>query len=140
MINSRKIFMKLLASIALISAPVFAHHSTSAFDTDKVIKLEGTVTQFRWTNPHASFKVDGHPSTGADGLWTVEMTAPNSLLLQGWKRNSIQPGDKVVVYVNPLKNSVQLNDGSEGGLYVGIVLTDGTKLGQTDGKGSGYAK
>ena len=35
--------MQLLAGIALISAPVFAHHSTSAFETEKVIKVEGTV-------------------------------------------------------------------------------------------------
>ena len=42
-----------------IAAPAIAHHSTAAFDNTKVIKLEGKITQFRWTNPHASIKIDG---------------------------------------------------------------------------------
>ena len=127
--------MLLLAS--LLAIPAFAHHSTAAFVNDKVIRIEGTIEQFRWINPHASIKIDGVPSEGPKGLWTIEMTAPNILLRQGWKRNSIQPGDKVVMFVNPLKNAITLNDGSQGGLYVGIILSDGSTLGRTDGGGQG---
>lgn len=126
------------ASALLIAVPVTAHHSTSAFDTDRVVRIEGTITQFRWINPHASIKLDGVTDTDdPDGLWTVEMTAPNVLINQGWKRNSVQPGDEVVMFVNPLKQPVELNDGSQGGLYVGVVLADGSTLGRTDGKGQG---
>ena len=92
-----------------------AHHSTSAFDNDTVVKVEGTVTQFRWINPHASFKVDGVAEGDApDGLWTVEMTAANVLLNQGWRRTSLRIGDEVTIYVNPLRNAITLNDGSPG--------------------------
>ena len=128
---------RLLAFSSLLSYPVLAHHSTAAFDTEKVVRIEGTITQFRWINPHASMKIEGDASEGVDGLWTVEMTAPNILLRQGWKRNSVQSGDKVVMFVNPLKNAITLNDGSQGGLYVGVVLADGSTLGQTDGDGAG---
>jgi hypothetical protein len=130
---------KLLVLAALTSVPAIAHHSTAAFDSDKVVRIEGTITQFRWINPHASIKLDGVASEGPDGLWTVEMTAPNILLRQGWKRNSVQEGDKVVMFVNPLKNSVTLNDGSQGGLYVGVILADGSTLGRADGQGQGSA-
>ena len=129
-----------IAVVAVFSAVCvtsYAHHSTSAFDRENVIKIEGTVKQFRWINPHASFKVEGVADNGPDGLWTVEMTAPNVLINQGWKRNSLTEGDKVTVYVNPLRNAITLDDGSQGGLYVGVVLTDGTALGRTDGKGQG---
>ena len=129
--------VRLLAFTSLLSYPVFAHHSTAAFDNEKVIRIEGTITQFRWINPHASIKLDGDASEGIDGLWTVEMTAPNILMRQGWKRTSLQEGDKVVMYVNPLKNAVILNDGSQGGLYVGVQLADGSTLGRTDGTGAG---
>ena len=132
-----KFRLQLLACATLLSVPAFAHHSTSAFDNTKVIRIEGKVTEVRWINPHASFKVDGKPSEGPTGVWTVEMTAPNSLMQVGWKRNSLQEGDKVVVYMNPLKNAITLKDGSQGGLYIGVVLADGSKLGQTDGKGVG---
>jgi hypothetical protein len=131
--------IKLCTISCLLSFPVLAHHSTAAFDNEKVVKVEGTITQFRWTNPHASIKLDGDASEGPDGLWTVEMTAPNSLMQQGWKRTSLKVGDKVVMYVNPLKNAITLNDGSQGGLYVGVVLADGSTLGQTDGGGAGTA-
>lgn len=134
-----KLTTRMLAAATLLSVPVFAHHSTAAFDNEKVIRIEGTVTQFRWINPHASFKLEGDASEGVDGLWTVEMTAPNVLMRVGWKRSSLNEGDKVVAFVNPLKNAIVLNDGSQGGLYVGVILADGSTLGQTDGGGAGTA-
>ena len=33
--------------------------------------------------------------------------------------------------------AVTLDDGSTGSLYVGVILADGSKLGQTSGKGAG---
>jgi hypothetical protein len=129
-----------LLAAAFMAAPLAAHHSTAAFDNTQVVKIEGTITQFRWINPHASIKVEGTAEGGPDGLWTIEMTAPNVLINQGWKRNSIQPGDKVTMYANPLHKTVTLKDGSQGGLYVGIVLADGSTLGRTDGQGQGSSQ
>lgn len=127
----------LLLMTALGSWPTAAHHSTAAFDSDRVVRIEGTITQFRWINPHASIKLEGVAEDAPDGLWTVEMTAPNVLINQGWKRNSVSPGDRVVMFVNPLRNPVTLADGSQGGLYVGVVLADGATLGRVDGAGQG---
>jgi hypothetical protein len=130
--------LSLALALATSVLPATAHHSTAAFDTSRVVKIEGTVTQFRWINPHASIKIDGtSEGDDPDGLWTVEMTAPNILINQGWTRTALQVGDKVTMFVNPLRNAVTLNDGSTGSLYVGVILADGSKLGQTDGKGAG---
>jgi hypothetical protein len=124
--------------MSLGAIPAVAHHSTAAFDNTRVVKIEGTITQFRWINPHASIKIDGmSEGDEPDGLWTVEMTAPNVLINEGWTRTALQVGDKVTMFVNPLRNKVTLNDGSTGGLYVGVVLKDGKTLGRTDGKGAG---
>jgi hypothetical protein len=62
-----------------------------------------------------------------------------ALVNAGWKRTSLKVGDKVTIYVNPLRNAVTLKDGSQGGLYVGAILQGGEKLGRTDGKGAGSA-
>jgi hypothetical protein len=141
--------MKVLEKVSALAAavivmslgaiPAVAHHSTAAFDNTRVVKIEGTITQFRWINPHASIKIDGiSEGDEPDGLWTVEMTAPNVLINEGWTRTALQVGDKVTMFVNPLRNKVTLNDGSTGGLYVGVILKDGkTTLGRTDGKGAG---
>ncbi|HEY9182117.1 MAG TPA: DUF6152 family protein [Gammaproteobacteria bacterium] len=131
-----------LAAAAILTAmsalPAGAHHSTAAFDNSRVVKLEGTITQFRWINPHASIKIDAKSEgDDPDGVWTVEMTAPNVLINEGWTRTALQVGDKVTMFVNPLRNQVVLNDGSTGGLYVGVILKDGKSLGRTDGKGAG---
>ena len=124
--------------LAIVAWPTAAHHSTAAFDNSKVVRIEGKITQFRWINPHASIKIDGITDGDLpDGLWTIEMTAPNVLINQGWKRNSLVVGDEVVMFANPLRNAVTLNDGSQGGLYVGVILADGSTLGQTDGGGQG---
>lgn len=122
-----------LAALLAGGARSSAHHSTAAFDSETVVRIQGTVTQVRWINPHATFKVEGDASGDyPDGVWTVEMTAPNVLINAGWKRNSVKPGDGVTVFVNPLHNPIALNDGSQGGLYVGIVLADGSTLGRVD--------
>jgi hypothetical protein len=138
--GSTRIFLSLTVGIAaaLAAAAVNGHHSTAAFDTTRVVKIEGTVTQFRWINPHASIKIDGvTEGDDPDGLWTIEMTAPNILINQGWTRTALKVGDKVTMFANPLRNAVTLNDGSAGSLYVGVILADGSTLGRTDGKGAG---
>jgi hypothetical protein len=130
------------AAVAALSAlPAGGHHSTAAFDNTRVAKLEGTITQFRWINPHASIKIDATSEGDApDGVWTVEMTAPNVLINEGWTRTALKIGDKVTMFVNPLRTQVELNDGSTGSLYVGVILADGKTLGQTDGKGQGSSR
>jgi hypothetical protein len=131
-------FAAAVTTALCVAVPAGAHHSTAAFDQSRVVKVEGMITQFRWINPHASIKIDGVTAgDDPDGVWTVEMTAPNVLLNEGWTRTALKNGDKVTMFVNPLRNKVVLNDGSTGGLYVGVILADGKKLGRTDGQGAG---
>ena len=37
-------------------------------------------------------------------LWGVELTSPTYLVRAGWKSNTIKPGDKVTVVVNPVRS------------------------------------
>ncbi|WP_375394408.1 DUF6152 family protein [uncultured Sphingomonas sp.] len=91
-----------LAAVGM-SSPVLAHHSFAMFDPGKVITLNGTVKEFRWVNPHVSlFVLADH--AGAPELWAVELTSPGNLTRLGWSRRSLNPGDKIVVQVNPLRN------------------------------------
>ena len=130
-----------LGVVTIGALPAGAHHSTAAFDNTRVVKIEGTITLFLWNNPHESFKIDGvSEGDDPDGVWTVEMTAPNVLINEGWTRTALQVGDKVTMFVNPLRNQVVLNDGSTGSLYVGVILKDGKTLGRTDGKGAGSSR
>jgi hypothetical protein len=112
--------------LAAFSTPAFVHHSGAMFDGEKVVTIKGTVTEFSWTNPHASFRVDVPNAKGQLESWAIEMNSPNNLVHEGWKRTSIKPGDKVTVKINPLR------DGRPGGRYIGITLADGKYLGGGD--------
>jgi len=46
---------------------------------DPGIKVTGAVTEFQWTNPHASFKVDVLGDDGKTETWSIEMNGPNNL-------------------------------------------------------------
>ena len=52
---SRGKILILLAGTALlaVSVPLFAHHGTAAFDTDQMVTVKGTITDFQYVNPHA---------------------------------------------------------------------------------------
>jgi len=106
-----------------LTAPAAAHHSYSMFDMNKTVMLEATVTRFKWQNPHAFIQAEV-PVNGEAENWSIEMTSPNNLIQEGWKRTSLRTGDKVRIWVHPLRS------GAKGGSYVGVRLADGSTLGE----------
>lgn len=112
---------------ALIAAavPAAAHHSYSMFDMTRKVVLDATVVRFKWQNPHAFIEADV-ATRGRAERWAVEMTSPNNLVQSGWKRTSLKPGDRVKIHVHPLRS------GTRGGAYAGVVLADGSTLGDVD--------
>lgn len=98
---------QVLAVLVLLiaSIPVLAHHGTGVgYDTEKPTQLKGTVTEFKWQNPHAQLFLD---TKGADGMvehWAVEMNSPGVMTRQGWTRHQFKVGDQVTVTVLPAKS------------------------------------
>ncbi len=48
----------LAVGLLMICAPVFAHHGGSDYDTQNLLTLKGTVTEFLWENPHCQVFLD----------------------------------------------------------------------------------
>jgi len=109
-------------TLAALAAPALAHHSFAMFSMDKNATMAGTVTDFRWTNPHSFMHLDIADASGTTTNWAIEMTSPNNLLNSGWRRSSLKPGDKVTVIYHPLVN------GRPGGALVSVKLPDGRVL------------
>ena len=121
----RSAVMAAVVTLALIALPTpgFAHHSFAMFDPARVVTLNGTVKEFRWVNPHVSlFVLADHPGAAPE-LWAVELTSPGNLTRLGWNRKSLNPGDKVVVEINPLRNGDK-----GGGFRKAIVVASGQVL------------
>ena len=124
-----------LAVVVALSATVAAHHSPAVFDRTKEVKLVGTVKAFRWQNPHTWLEVDVPGPKGKVETWGVEMTSPTYLVRAGWKNNSVKPGDKVTVIVNPLREG-----DVKSGIFVSITLADGRTLGEQAASLGGSAR
>jgi len=110
-----------IAVSALIAAPTLAHHSFAMFDQRKIVTLDGTVTEFQWTNPHAFIEIDV-PTAGKLVHWSIELNSPNNLRRQGWTRTALKAGDKVSLRMNPLR------DEKPGGLFLDVTLANGKVL------------
>jgi uncharacterized protein DUF6152 len=104
------------------SGVALAHHSYGMFDRENERTVSGVVQEFQWTNPHSRLLVLATDAKGAAQTWTIEIGPPGQLVRTGWKRNSVKPGDKVDVLINPLK------DGTPGGRLLMVTLADGQKL------------
>ena len=112
-----------LAAALLVPLPSAAHHSYAMFDMQKTVALQATVVRFKWQNPHAFIEVDAASRNGTE-RWSIEMTSPNNLAQEGWKRTSLRQGDRVTIWVHPLRS------GARGGSYAGVRLPDGSTLGE----------
>lgn len=88
----------LLTGVLFGPAMAQAHHAFDAeFSRDLPIELAGIVTEVQWSNPHARVLVDVTDETGATVNWNLELMSPNMYMRQGWGKNTLQAGDKVVV-------------------------------------------
>jgi Family of unknown function (DUF6152) len=96
------------------------------FDKEKMITVSGTLKEFEWTNPHCWLHVAAvDPATGRNVEWAFEMGSVSQIAAQGWKVDSVKPGDKITISGHPLK------DGSHGGQYRSVKLSDGRTFQQT---------
>ena len=120
--------LSLLALVLLGSGAAVAHHSPVVFDQSKTISLTGTVTEFKWGNPHSWIHVDVKDEHGAVGNWSIEMNPANNLAREGWRASTLRPGDTITVTVHPLRNN------EKGGQFLSVKLPDGKVLG---GQGPG---
>ena len=112
-------------AVLLAATPALAHHSNSAFDPDKVVVLKGTVTEFKWTNPHIWIFLSVDDGKGGKTLWEIEGRPPGVLARAGWSKTVFKVGDTITVDFSPAR------DGSHTGLTTRVTLANGTMLSNT---------
>jgi hypothetical protein len=96
--------MKKIALVLLLAAPLLAHHGTGGiYDMSKSVTLKGTVTMFKFVNPHVLVYLDVQ---GKDGIvnWIGEGPSVVNWTRTGWNRNSIKSGDHITVELFPARN------------------------------------
>ena len=119
----RLIIMVACSLLTLSTAPVSAHHSSAMFDKQKVVEVAATVREFQWTNPHIWIQILIENEDGEPEEWSIEGGGTNTLFRRGWRPTSFEPGDRIVIRFNPMK------DGSAAGGFIAAKLADGSTLG-----------
>jgi Family of unknown function (DUF6152) len=111
-----------LGLVAMVIQVASAHHSYSSFDMGKVVKVSGVVREWHWTNPHSFVVLATKDSAGHSVNAVLEANGPGYLARQGWKRESIHPGDKITATLHPMRS------GTPGGTLIAVTLPNGQEL------------
>lgn len=121
----------LIAAVAaMFNARILAHHSVAAYGTSAVT-LRGTVVDYVWQNPHVVVIWDVTDEGGKVVRWSGELASVMSSMADGLNKNSLKPGDDVVMKVNPAKS------GTPSSIIKEIKRADGIVVfGQKDTKGN----
>jgi Family of unknown function (DUF6152) len=111
------------AVLLLTAMRISAHHAFAAeYDENKLVTVSGTVTGFKWTNPHGWLYVDQKDEGGKVTSWSFEMGSPGGLTRRGWKKTELKKGDPVTV------DGYRAKDGSNTANARIVILPDGRKL------------
>ena len=115
--------LTILFAALLISAPIFAHHGETNYDTDKLVSVKATVTDFQFINPHVQIYLEAKNDKGEMEKWTCEARSPAMLVRNGgWDKTTLKTGDVITATGFRAKNGTNILRLKE------IVLADGTKL------------
>ena len=109
-----------LLACAFVATPYasLAHHSHGNYDIRTYTELEGTVAKVIWLNPHIWVHLDVDDGEGGTVTWALEGGSINEIVKRGWRKDSLQEGDKISVRCHALR------DGDRGCL-LGYITQEG---------------
>ena len=101
----RSLAVVLVAGALAFSAQAFAHHSFAAtYLEDQEMSIEGDLVQFLYRNPHSFVHVMVKEKDGSMVRYAVEWGGAGQLGGQGVTRETLKPGDHVIISGSPGRN------------------------------------
>lgn len=98
---TQRVFVVSCGAVALLTWGVgstFAHHSAAAtYLVGKSVRIEGTLKEFLWRNPHSFMRVEAPDDKGQPFIWVIEGAAPQQFTESGLSQSTLRPGDRVIV-------------------------------------------
>ncbi|MDB4512326.1 DUF6152 family protein [Arenicella sp.] len=110
-----------LLCLLFASLASFAHHSDVGIDESRTVELRGTVTEFRWRMPHVYLDMEVIEN-GQPTAWNIQLVGINILTRQGWKKDSLTPGEEIIVQAYPGDN------GRTHGKLISMTFADGSPV------------
>jgi hypothetical protein len=101
----RLLVVLLVATAALVGSRAYAHHSFAAtYLEDQTVTVEGELVQFLFRNPHSFVHVMVKEKDGTMVRYAVEWGGAGQLGGQGVTRETLKPGDHVIISGSPGRN------------------------------------
>ena len=98
----RRTLLTLAIALIIAGIPAGAHHSFAAFYFEnQSISLEGEVQEFQFRSPHAVLLFAARTPEGQIQTYAAEWGNPRRLGNQGVNKDTLKPGDLVVVTGSP---------------------------------------
>ena len=95
----------LILTMASAVPAVYAHHSfTATYYEDRKQTIEGELVQFLYRNPHSFVGVMAKDENGQLVRYSVEWGGTAQLNQQGVGRETLRPGDHVIITGDPGRN------------------------------------
>ncbi len=101
--------------------PLSAHHSWP-ISNDQLVTVKGTVTEFKWANPHPMMTLEVQANNGRTEQWLIGGPAINRMEANGWTKTTVKPGDVITGI------GYQFADGQKILRLERVVLADGKEL------------
>jgi hypothetical protein len=120
--NKLLIVFAVTVGLLLVSGSTYAHHGVAIFDMARITTVQGVVTSFEWTNPHAYIYLDIRDDKGNVEKWSAELGSLGMLGRVGWRKDIVKPGDQIAAVGNRAK------DGRNFMHLDKIVFADGQEL------------
>lgn len=89
----------------VLASPALAHHSAAAYDTQKEVTVTGSISQYRFGNPHIYMTLQVKKADGSTGPVEIEAGAASVLNGLGFRKESLAAGEVVTVTGNPSRNN-----------------------------------
>ena len=100
-----KLLVLTFAGVTVLGVQAFAHHSfASTYLEDQKMTVEADVLQFLYRNPHSFLQLQTKDAKGNPITWAVEWGAGAQLGSKGVQRDTLRPGDHVIVVGSPGRN------------------------------------
>jgi uncharacterized protein DUF6152 len=101
-VTVKRTLLVLLAAAVAAGVPLYAHHSfASYYFEDQSTTITGDLVQFDFRSPHAWVHVNAADKSGQVRRYSAEWANPNRLGREGITKDTLRPGDRVVLLGSP---------------------------------------
>ena len=97
--------LTILLGLVSMATVLSAHHSRAMYDIEKLVSVEGVVTDVQWRNPHMWITLDVPGPNGKTESWDFEGAAAAPMVAAGISPQILKVGNRVKIIAHPARDN-----------------------------------